>query len=97
MDFTLLLLTSLLSFLLGYLRYRFTYWELRGIPQLRPHFHYKKLSNKLVFMIHLLISAAHYAGSESSACPQLITEMPKMLRLSTAATCHSFSIRTSVS
>ncbi|EDW54394.1 probable cytochrome P450 6a14 [Drosophila sechellia] len=38
MDFTLLLLTSLLSFLLGYLRYRFTYWELRGIPQLRPHF-----------------------------------------------------------
>ncbi|EDV57889.1 probable cytochrome P450 6a14 [Drosophila erecta] len=38
MDFTLLLLTSLLSFLLGYLRYRFSYWELRGIPQLRAHF-----------------------------------------------------------
>ncbi|KAH8352843.1 hypothetical protein KR084_006761, partial [Drosophila pseudotakahashii] len=46
MDLMLLLLTSLLSFLLGYLRYRFSYWELRGVPQLRPHFlfgHFFKL------------------------------------------------------
>ncbi|XP_017012809.2 cytochrome P450 6A1 [Drosophila takahashii] len=46
MDLLMLLLTSLLSFLLGYLRYRFSYWELRGVPQLRPHFlfgHFFKL------------------------------------------------------
>nr|XP_016926191.1 probable cytochrome P450 6a14 [Drosophila suzukii] len=40
MDFMLVFLTSLLSFLLGYLRYRFNYWELRGVPQLRTHFLY---------------------------------------------------------
>ncbi|XP_017020784.1 probable cytochrome P450 6a14 [Drosophila kikkawai] len=38
MDFVLLVLTSLLSFLLGYLRYRFGYWEQRGVPQLKANF-----------------------------------------------------------
>ncbi|KAH8403261.1 hypothetical protein KR222_009327, partial [Zaprionus bogoriensis] len=48
MGFVMLLLTSLLSFVLGYLRYLYNYWELQGVRQLRPHFlygHYFKLKS----------------------------------------------------
>lgn len=36
----MILATGLLSFLLGYLRLCYNYWELQGIRQLRPHFLY---------------------------------------------------------
>ncbi|XP_050741160.1 cytochrome P450 6A1 isoform X2 [Drosophila biarmipes] len=38
MDFMFVVLTSLLSFVLGYLRYKYSYWELRGVPQLKTPF-----------------------------------------------------------
>ncbi|EDW03066.1 probable cytochrome P450 6a14 [Drosophila grimshawi] len=40
MGFLILVLTSLLTFVLGYLRHCYNYWELQGVPQLRPHFIY---------------------------------------------------------
>ncbi|XP_030555359.1 probable cytochrome P450 6a14 [Drosophila novamexicana] len=48
MDFTLVLLSSLLVIVLGYLRHCYNYWELQGVRQLRPHFlfgHFFKLKS----------------------------------------------------